>query len=187
MDKKEDLRIVKTKASLYRGLMLLMKTKPFEQIKVSEICAASFVNRSTFYDHFNDKFELLQSLLYDMSSELTNSMVISTPTNNQKEYYKESLTILLNHIKENIDIYSAVAKINSNSIARDMIMDSLITSTTEDIEKYKLNTLGLPTKTFVLFYAAGFINVIVESLKEPKTFDPDKILKTLLTFIPEDK
>ena len=33
MKKKEDLRILKTKASLYRGLMSLMKTKPFENIK----------------------------------------------------------------------------------------------------------------------------------------------------------
>ena len=74
MSKKEDLRIVKTKASLYRGLMTLMKNKTFENIKVSEICSASLINRSTFYDHFNDKFELLQSMLSDMKEELIQSM-----------------------------------------------------------------------------------------------------------------
>ena len=184
-NKKEDLRIVKTKASLYRGLTTLMKEKPFEQIKVSEICAASFVNRSTFYDHFNDKFELLQSLLLDLSSELNNSLTITNPKDNPEEYYKEILTILLKHITENLDIYSAVAKINGNSIASDMIMDTIISLTTSDIEKYDTNKSDIPAKTFVLFYTAGFISVIRDALKEPKTFDPDMLLKTLFMFFPE--
>ena len=66
MKKKEDLRILKTKASLYRGLMNLMKNKPFEDIKISDICKVSLINRSTFYDHYNDKYELIQSLMNDM-------------------------------------------------------------------------------------------------------------------------
>ena len=53
--KKEDLRIRKTKASLYKSLLQLMEDTPFEEIKVSRICQLSMINRSTFYDHFNDK------------------------------------------------------------------------------------------------------------------------------------
>ena len=30
MDKKEDLRVIKTKKSLYDGLIMMMKDKPFE-------------------------------------------------------------------------------------------------------------------------------------------------------------
>ena len=48
MKKKEDLRVVKTKANLYRGLMELMKDQTFEEIKVSDICNKSMINRSTF-------------------------------------------------------------------------------------------------------------------------------------------
>ena len=54
MDKKEDLRVIKTKKSLYDGLIMMMKDKPFEEIKVSDICKVALTNRSTFYDHFND-------------------------------------------------------------------------------------------------------------------------------------
>ena len=38
MKKKEDLRIRKTKANLYRSLLQLMEEKPFEEIKVIDIC-----------------------------------------------------------------------------------------------------------------------------------------------------
>ena len=62
MDKKEDLRVIKTKKSLYDGLLVMMKDKPFEDIKVADICRVALTNRSTFYDHFNDKYELLYAL-----------------------------------------------------------------------------------------------------------------------------
>ena len=65
MAKKEDLRVRKTKANLYKGLLQLMEEKSFEDIKVIDICNVSLINRSTFYDHFNDKFELLTSLMND--------------------------------------------------------------------------------------------------------------------------
>ena len=125
MKKKQDLRILKTKASLYRGLMSLMKTKPFEDIKISEICQESLINRSTFYDHYTDKYELIQSLMNDMKDELINNLNISKKTNNVKEYYIELIKILLEHIDSNKEIYSAMMKINSNSIAKDMMTEAI--------------------------------------------------------------
>ena len=69
MKKKEDLRIVKTKANLYRGLMELMKDQTFEEIKVSDICKEAHINRSTFYNNFNDKYDLLFSLFHDLEKK----------------------------------------------------------------------------------------------------------------------
>ena len=74
MDKKTDLRIIKTKKSLFQGLTHLMKEKKFEKIKVSDICAASLVNRSTFYDHFSDKYELLTELIENLRTELNSKL-----------------------------------------------------------------------------------------------------------------
>ena len=59
MDKKDDLRVIKTKKILYETLIELMKTKTFEEIKVSDICTKALINRSTFYAHYEDKYELL--------------------------------------------------------------------------------------------------------------------------------
>ena len=48
-EKKKDLRIIKTRKALYNAFEELMKSKPFEQIKVSDICNEALINRSTFY------------------------------------------------------------------------------------------------------------------------------------------
>jgi len=40
-----------------------MRTRSFEEISVQEIAEAATVNRATFYDHYNDKFALLDALI----------------------------------------------------------------------------------------------------------------------------
>ena len=185
MRKKEDLRILKTKACLYRGLMNLMKTKPFEDIKISEICKESLINRSTFYDHFNDKYELIESLMNDMRKELIEKLDKSIKTNNIKEYYIELMKILLDHIKSNIDIYSSAIKINSNSIARDMMTEVIITSATKEIDERYENKSDIPTKTIVLYYASGIINIIIESINNKKQFDTKELIHIIDELTPD--
>lgn len=185
MRKKEDLRILKTKACLYRGLMNLMKTKPFEDIKISEICKESLINRSTFYDHFNDKYELIESLMNDMRKELVEKLNKSIKTNNIKEYYIELMKILLDHIKSNIDIYSSAIKINSNSIARDMMTEVVITSATKEIDERYENKSDIPTKKIVLYYASGIINIIIESINNKKQFDTKELIHIIDELTPD--
>ena len=59
-NKKQDLRVVKTKRLLYDTLIDLMKEMPFEEIKVSDICNRALINRSTFYSHYTDKYDLFK-------------------------------------------------------------------------------------------------------------------------------
>lgn len=185
MKKKEDLRILKTKASLYRGLMNLMKKKPFEEINVSEICKESLINRSTFYDHFNDKYELIEYLMNDMRNELNEKINKSNKTNTIKEYYIELMRVLLEHIKSNIDVYSSAIKINSNSIAKDMMTDVIIISATKEIEKNYINKSNIPTKLIVLYYASGIINITIDYLNRSKNINIDEILNIIDELTPE--
>ena len=184
MKKKEDLRVLKTRASLYRGLMSLMKNKAFEDIKISEICSASLINRSTFYDHFSDKYELINSLMDDMKNELINKLNQNINSENIKEYYMGVIEILLKHIDDNKDIYASVAKINSNSIARDMMTEAVIGSVTKEIDTNFINKSNIPTKSIVLFYASGVINVIIDNLNNVSIFDKKNLIHIIDQLLP---
>lgn len=182
--KKEDLRILKTKASLYRALIELMKEKEFEQIKISEICTKSMINRSTFYDHYNDKYELLESFMNDMKKELEENIVVDTEINNIKDFYMELLKVMLEHIDENKEVYSSLLKINSNSIAKDMMIDTVLNSVAKRINEDFINKSNIPTKIVILFYASGIISIIVDSLQDTKKFDKEKILSIISSLLP---
>jgi len=43
--------------------MQLLRSKPFDDISVQDITDAATVNRATFYDHYTDKFALLEALI----------------------------------------------------------------------------------------------------------------------------
>jgi AcrR family transcriptional regulator len=53
--------VQKTKASLHNALIGLAREKPYPSIAVKEILDRANVGRSTFYTHFRDKDDLLES------------------------------------------------------------------------------------------------------------------------------
>jgi AcrR family transcriptional regulator len=60
-----DPRIKRTRQLLHRAFTELLSEKTFEEITVNDIAERSTVNRATFYDHFPDKFALLEDIIAD--------------------------------------------------------------------------------------------------------------------------
>jgi AcrR family transcriptional regulator len=58
-----DPRIRRTRQMLFEALRQLLLEKSFEAISVQDIAERSTVNRATFYDHFTDKFALLEEMI----------------------------------------------------------------------------------------------------------------------------
>src|SRR5258708_33299702 len=58
-----DPRIRRTRKLLQGALGNLMQTKSFEEISVQDITEAATVNRATFYDHYTDKFALMEAMI----------------------------------------------------------------------------------------------------------------------------
>jgi AcrR family transcriptional regulator len=60
-----DPRVKRTRQLLLQAFMELLAKKDFEAISVQDIAEKATVNRATFYDHFPDKFALLDYLIED--------------------------------------------------------------------------------------------------------------------------
>jgi AcrR family transcriptional regulator len=58
-----DPRIRRTRQLLQGALLQLLGSKSLDDISVQDITDAATVNRATFYDHYTDKFALLQALI----------------------------------------------------------------------------------------------------------------------------
>jgi AcrR family transcriptional regulator len=58
-----DPRIRRTRLLLQEALGKLLKQKDFDRISVQDIAEAATVNRATFYDHYTDKFALLECMV----------------------------------------------------------------------------------------------------------------------------
>jgi AcrR family transcriptional regulator len=58
-----DPRIRRTRKLLQGALGTLMQIKSFDEISVQDITEAATVNRATFYDHYTDKFALMEAMV----------------------------------------------------------------------------------------------------------------------------
>ena len=70
MKKSNDRRIRYTRYALQNALIVCMQQKPFNRITVREICETADINRSTFYMHYKDIYELLDEIEEQVYQEI---------------------------------------------------------------------------------------------------------------------
>jgi AcrR family transcriptional regulator len=70
---KIDPRIRRTRQMLLQAFRELLAEKTFDQISVQDLAERSTLNRATFYDHFTDKFALLEAMIGERFTTLIDS------------------------------------------------------------------------------------------------------------------
>src|SRR5579884_3851312 len=65
-----DPRVRRTHLLLRQALEKLLREKDFDTISVQDITEAATLNRATFYDHYPDKYALLECLVAQRFTEL---------------------------------------------------------------------------------------------------------------------
>ncbi len=183
MKEKKDLRIIKTKMALYNALTNLMKDKTFEEIRVSDICNEALINRSTFYAHYDDKYELLVDFLKNVENELTSELSKNNNIVNTKEYYIELIRLFLNHIEEKKDIYNSIMINNRNSI----MMDILLNVVNNDLlnKANGNNNSVIPSDIAAKFYLGGVINLGIDYISNNK-YSKEDLIKYYSILIPDN-
>ncbi len=77
---KEDHRIRVTKSIIKEAFVSLLKKRPIKDISVKELCAEANINRSTFYFHYTDVYDLLEQIEKEMFDDLQNMLDTSSYT-----------------------------------------------------------------------------------------------------------
>ena len=186
MNEKTDLRIVKTKKILFDTLLKIMKKKNFDKIKISDICEEALINRSTFYAHYSDKYELLDDFVEDLKTSLLKDLENNDNSISSKEYIMKLLSILIDHIDEKKDIYSAILINNRNGFLIDFLVDVTERESAERLKNNKdIIESQLPLEVIIRFYAGGLINICLSWLTHKEKYTKDELLKYIDKLIPE--
>ena len=183
---KEDLRITKTRKVLFETLINLMKEKSFEEIKVSDICKEALINRSTFYSHYNDKYDLFLELINTLKNNLINALNTNDKSINTREYFIELIKLLLDHIDEKKDIYYLILINNRNSIVIDIILDAITKDINSRIDDDKISNKYVPTDIISKFYLGGVVSLGIEYLSSKNKYSKDEMLTYIEYLIPKD-
>ena len=67
MEQKLDLRVIKTYKSLHQAFTELLEKNSLEEITVGELCEKAMIRKTTFYLHFQDKYDYFDHYLIELN------------------------------------------------------------------------------------------------------------------------
>ena len=161
-----------TKDKLEASFKELLIKMPMEKITIKDITDMSGVIRPTFYNHFHDKYDVLEytiwnDLLMPIKPLLINDMLI------------EGLTLLFSAIKNEQDFYKQAIKIEGQnsfeSIAREQVSKLLYQVMTEKHTTLHSRYDWLSTKVIATYYAQAMVCMAIEWIKTDFIISPKKL------------
>jgi AcrR family transcriptional regulator len=103
----DDRRVRYTRMVLKQSLISLLERKSIEKITVKEICERAELNRSTFYAHYSDPYDLLRQIEDELLSELDTHLKRLNFISSETETFQLMKTIF-EYIVANADLCRAL-------------------------------------------------------------------------------
>lgn len=179
MEKKTDLRIIKTQKSLCNAFLELLSEKRFEEITVNELCEKALVRRATFYKHFADKYDFYSFFVREMESQLCLNPEIFQDSPNSNSYYiflfQEFIHFLVQHEKLLQNVLNSSAFLTLLDILSDEIYNNIYLFLSE--QKKAGTTFPMSLPALAHFYSGGILHMLNYWLKNRDTISEEEIVK----------
>ena len=119
-----------TKQHIREALIQLLLEEKFETISVSKLCQRAGINRGTFYLHYLDKYDLIETLKEEIIAQLRKNFEETTNT-------RDLLIANLSYLQQNYDLIYVVSQshyLNFRETIREFML-SILTN-----EQHRLQT-----------------------------------------------
>ena len=123
-----DRRVRKTQTAIKDALITLLEKKRFEEITIQEISDLADVNRSTFYTHFIDKYDLLDKMENEKIDEIRSFLESSKNDDELKiseSQLRETIDFVINSIGEHLDFYKLMFNLGKESNLHEKLYELL--------------------------------------------------------------
>ena len=166
----------KTKRKIQESLLELMKTKKFEAITVNDITTLIDINRSTFYRHYLDKYEVLEKIEDSILSEIINfhgTFISSLPNKNIDVSFeiKDYITVdnnFFNIFEKHLGTMHILVSENGSITFQNKLNNTMLKvfERTFSLASLKLN--NIEKDLLFNFQAASFISILYYWTEHPE-------------------
>lgn len=150
---------------------LAIKTS-IEKITIKEITDGAGVIRPTFYNHFQDKYELLEWLI---RTEILDPVIPLMKEGN----LRESLIQIFTNLMQEKEFYMKVVRLEGQNscemITRKFVKEVLLIFINEQVGDKKAAKKGLTTDMVAEYYAQSIAFVIMEWIKLNMSLSPEQM------------
>ncbi len=179
-----DRRVRKTEEQLIRGLTKLMKTKSIREITVRELADEVDINRSTFYLHYKDVFDMVEKIENRLASDIINTLEELNKTHITQNQLLDFLSDTFETIYENYELCSVLLSKNGD-VSFQRKLKGLIDSKTIAIVRSALpeSTSEDEVRITAGFIIAGILGIIETWLQDISLGSAEQMAETAFRLV----
>jgi AcrR family transcriptional regulator len=122
-----DPRVARTRKMLRSALFALLEEKHFDAITVLEITERAELNAATFYLHYDDKWDLLNSVVKEIDAIIPQLPQLAFTVDNTQQMEALSLDLkILEHVEQYRDFYRLMLGKHGVASVRDALQQQFL-------------------------------------------------------------
>lgn len=176
--KKMDQRVRLTRNLLENALVQLMQEQHISKISIRAICEVAGINRSTFYAHYTDQYDLLNQVEQEVLDNLNNYLSKQDLDENHPISI-QVLTKVLDYFKENIELFKALLSENCDFAFQKDLMELA-----QVISSQQNQSLDVRTQEYIkTFYLTGAISMLQKWLHDDTDESPAQMAEFIIQIV----
>lgn len=180
MNTKNNRQYQGSAARMEQTMLEVMNTTPLEKITVRLICEKAGVNRSTFYAHYTDIYDMIEQMETNLQKALMDDYPVP---GNVTPFSLESFIPFLRFIRKHKDFYHIALKTR-----RDFPLKQGYTPLWEQVIKPYCSRAGITCEREMLYYfisfQSGFTMILKHWVEQDCIEDEERIAQIIQNTIP---
>lgn len=171
---KQDRRVRKTRTLLRNALVDILQNRRLNNITVKELCDKADINRSTFYLHYRDIFDLWAQI----EKEILDNMSGLLRSFSSQEIVLDPYPLLFgisNILKKDLDFYQSFFRCKESTILLEHLKDDYINYFISEnqslVKRFKERNFEL----YITFVISGSFSLFRKIVIEEDNFSLDKL------------
>lgn len=163
---KVDRRVQKSQEAIKSALIELMSEKSFDHITIQDISDRANVGRRTIYDHYVDKFDLLDKLIGEHINELRKLCESASELD-----FVEGNLIWFEYFERNSSFFSTMLSSKGAPTFRNHFLKFVIEELEGEVDVTEGKNQGLSKDLILKFFGAAIVEIVeawfTNGLSEP--------------------
>lgn len=161
-----DLRVIKTEQNIQVVFIQLLQEKDFQKITVQDILSGAMINRTTFYKHYMDKYDLAERMCGQIYEILVTHVQLRFQSKNETEFLQSLQELYAKLLDRSQDIL-ALFRIHTETIHLYDDMQQILKNV---FQKERQAESAELTDYFATLYASSVMTTIKWCLENHKSF-----------------
>ena len=174
-------RKTSTKEDIKEALIQLLSEERFDNISISKLCKQAGINRGTFYLHYQDKYQMVDSLKNDIISQLSSYSLFEA----ENEYPKKLMIAKFHILRANERLINALTKSHYIDF-REAIREYITTIILSDKQKaatqrFLEENFHIPQKYALEIFLSSVEGIISLWIADGAQEEPEELTDIILT------